>query len=192
MTKYHYIGITCAVFVIGLLIHFNPGSFGSTSLNQRRNLKEIGTASAPLNLTSNFADAAAVSSTAVNTKGLNTLVVGGTYLTKNQISSLTMRLQASLDDGTTYYDYAVLQQNPSYGSVSFPEAGTASSTLIISGATSTAGVPFSIGGQINTSGTTFSFLTPPIPIAADFIKVTFQESTTGTHGKLHSQVFLTN
>lgn len=184
-----------AIVVLAIFFGLNSQKFGAGFglLQDDRVTKSIGTSSAPLTLTSNFADSNAVSSTAIRASGMRRMTVSGQYVTKNQYQSLTMKVQYSTDNGNTYFDHSIIQDKPTYGASGNSLLGGTSSTVYVVGATSTSsGIPWNIGTPINTSGTTISFTVPPFEIAADYVRLFFQESTTGTHGTIYSQVFLTN
>ena len=180
--------------LIGLAYYcfFTP-TFGSTSFVQRRNFKEIGTSAAPLTLTNAFADADSVSSTSVDAKGMNTVVVAGTWLPKSAGSRLYLKFQQS-PDGTNFFDRSLETNIPNYGTAGTGGSTVASSTLVVVGATSTSGIPYVIGDWTTTSGTALSFSFPVKEFVGgmDAIKVFAQEMTSTTHGTLHMQVNLNN
>lgn len=138
----------------------------------------IGTSASPSTLTAAFNSN---SSTVVLAAGLNNVVLGGTYTPKTTNANAYIKVERSLDNGSTYLPYSVLQALPTQTLVYSDSFATTTSSA----------APFTIPGDgTSTSGTaiTFSF---DLTLAADYLRVSIAEQNgTSTPGTAHLQILL--
>lgn len=151
--------------------------FGSGSAFESIYYNAIGTPTAASTLTQVFEN---TSSTVVMAKGLNNIVIAGEYTPTSEDSLLYIEVERSLDSGTTFLPYSVLQPFPTQ-------------TLVYSNGAATTGteaIPFTIpGGETSVSGTAIGF-SFDLTMAADYLRVSLKESTTSTAGSAFIQLLL--
>lgn len=192
MYNHWKVKLFCAVAGLGLfvgictvlMLHFDPlkeQTFGGGLVSVDRNgIDAIGSAASSSILTGSY-----VSSTRMKVLGLDKLVVAGSYTPRSFAPTLYLMVERSIDNGQTYYPYALttnLDSRINVGTGAF--------------ATSSAGVPFQIPGSTSassTSGTamTFSF-SLPYPFTADYMRLSVKEQTTSTFGLVNVQLMGTN
>lgn len=180
-------GLTAAIGVLfaallgffGFSMASNPESgLGSGQLTQLSYPAAIGTATSPVTLaTTTYSNA---SSSVILAGGLPHLVLAGTYTPKSYGSVMYLKLERSIDNGTTFFPYDVISPG-------------VSGTLVYNAGTSTTpGAPFVIPGEgIGTaaSGTAIGF-SFDLPAVADYIRVSAKEYSTSTRGTVNVQVIL--
>lgn len=155
--------------------------FGSTLSTPGRASGQMGTYASPITLTNSFTDVNAASTTAMESRGMKNLAIGGTWKPKSHASVLYFQVLRSLDNGNTYLGI-----------------NNTSSTLEdigvnLTASTGSLGIPVKIpGDNVAVSGTEYKFSYDFYIPASDYIKVYAQESSTSTHGTSTIQVLLNN
>lgn len=167
--------ILVAVF---LLIAVGYGArerlFGALTPTQSARYALFGTLASPSTLTTSFTAAGSVSSTPRLVKNMPNIVVAGTYTPYSHGSVLQILVERSIDDGSTFEPYNLLE---------------AESGAILVHTSSTTGMPFIIPGDgMATSGTAqeFSF---DLTLAADYIRISAREITTSTAGTVFAKLY---
>lgn len=154
--------------------------FGTINMYSDRNyIDAIGTATtSPATLSQSYASN---TSAVLRIPGLSNIVVQGRYMPAQGGSILYIQIERSVDNGQTYYPFDNVTPSTDRTSVYSNQFVTSSTA-----------VPYQIPGSGNSaSGTaiTFSF---DATIAADFVRISAKESTTGTQGTLYAQLLSTN
>ena len=155
-------------------------SFGGGMNFERTAALAIGSSTASSTLTASLGGGSA-SSSPILTKGFPNMVIAGSYLPQSYGSKMFIYILRSLDNGTTYKPYDVIES--SADDVLVHVSSTA-------GSVTGYGTPFSIPGVgASASGTSISF-SYDLTLAADYVRILVSEVTTSTAGQAHVQLLL--
>jgi len=156
-----------------------PGNFGvGNNTIQHASYNLVGTPTAPSTLTALFDS---TSTTGRLARGLNNIVLAGKYTPKTTNANMYIKLERSLDGGTTYVPYSLLQETTTEILVFADDFATSTSVS----------APFTIpGDKTSTSGTEIGF-SFDMTIAADYLRVSLAEQNgTSTPGTANLQMLL--
>src|SRR3990167_1746585 len=106
--KLGWIVVVAVIAIIGYKLLEKP-AFGAIVPTQSTRYNAIGSASSPVTLNTTFNSN---SSTMMLSRSLSHVVFAGTYTPKTTNAVMYLRLERSLDSGTTFYPYSELQVTP--------------------------------------------------------------------------------
>lgn len=158
------------IYLANQLARQNKFGAGVPSQIRRDSIDSVGTEATPINLTSGYTGAGSASSSVMAVNGLSNFVFSGKYTPKSHGSIMHLLVERSLDGGSTYRPYNVIEVQ---------------SDEVLVHTSGTNGIPFTIPGSgTSVSGTAMEF-DFDLTMVADYIKVSAKETTTSTAGTVY-------
>lgn len=169
------IGLVFIAAIAGFLIRHNNSQQGN-SFTGRTSFNLIGTPTVSSTLTALYSG----NSKVIASEYLNKLNLGIRYIPKSQGSFMSILVESSNDDGTTYFP------------VSMWDLSTATSSIKIysEGVSSTRGLPILIPGLLTSASGTLYQASVDLTVNADHLRISAREDSTSTYGETYVRATL--